>query len=100
MQEKRSKVKFGVKDLDQIATFEAQLKGQGTPLSKYFETHKSIQEKEKAKKLKKEMDDYKHIPEYKPKKDEKPISEFKGKLESSKIVHLKSLDIIFEAKYQ
>merc|ERR1712203_1298879 len=76
--EKRSKVTFGVRDLDQIATFEAQLKAQGTPLSKYFEIYKGIKETEKAKKLKKEMDDYKHIPEVKAKKAGKTTSEFKG----------------------
>lgn len=76
--EKRSKVTFGVRDLDQIATFEAQLKAQGTPLSKYFEIYKGIKETEKAKKLKKEMDDYKHIPEIKAKKAGKTASEFKG----------------------
>lgn len=76
--EKRSKVTFGVRDLDQIATFEAQLKAQGTPLSKYFEIYKGIKETEKAKKLKKEMDDYKHIPEVKAKKSGKTTSEFKG----------------------
>merc|ERR1740129_1445416 len=54
---KRSKVTFGVRDLDQIATFEAQLKAQGTPLSKYFEIYKGIKETEKAKKLKKDMDE-------------------------------------------
>ena len=76
--EKRSKVTFGVRDLDQIATFEAQLKAPGTPLSKYFEIYKGIKETEKAKKLKKEMDDYKHIPEVKAKKAGKTTSEFKG----------------------
>ena len=47
VQDKRSKVTFGVKDLDQIATFEAHLKVEGTPLLKYYETFKSIKAKEK-----------------------------------------------------
>ena len=79
MQNKRSKVSFGVKDLGQIAVFEAQIKAQETPLTKFFETYKGIKESEKAKKLKKEMDDYKHIPEVKSKKsDKKPAEEFQG----------------------
>merc|ERR1711956_18243 len=60
-----------------LTSLEAQLKAQGTPLSKYFEIYKGIKETEKAKKLKKEMDDYKHIPEIKAKKAKK-ASEFKG----------------------
>ena len=47
VQDKRSKVTFGVKDLDQIGTFETQLKTEGTPLLKYYETFKSIKAKEK-----------------------------------------------------
>merc|ERR1712141_488962 len=47
VQDKRSKVTFGVKDLDQIGTFEAHLKAEGTPLLKYYETFKSIKAKEK-----------------------------------------------------
>ena len=77
---KRSKVAFGVRDLDQIAAFEAQLKvaQERPPLAKYFDTVKSVKEAEKAKKLKKEMDDYKFIPEMKNKTKAKPVEEFKG----------------------
>merc|ERR1719273_2415095 len=78
IQNKRSGVKFGVRDLDQIATFETQIKAQGTPLSKYFDTYKGVKEAEKAKKLKKEIDDYKHISEIKPKKAGSKAPEFKG----------------------
>ena len=53
---------------------------QVTPLGKYFDIFKGIKEAEKAKKLKKEMDDYKFIPEAgkKAKKTEKKVEEFKG----------------------
>ena len=77
IQDQRSKVTFGVKDLAEIATFETHLRAKGTPLMKFFETLKAIKEAEKAKKVKKEFDDYKHIPEYKPSK-KKEVSEFKG----------------------
>ena len=82
MLEKRSHVTFGVRDLDQISTFEMHVKAEGTPLAKYYETFKGIKAEEKAKKAKKEMDEgYKFIPEYKAKsKDnkEKEQEEFKG----------------------
>ena len=50
IQDKRSKVTFGVRDLDQISSFETQLKAAGTPLSKYYETFKKIKETEGLKK--------------------------------------------------
>ena len=50
IQDKRSKVTFGVRDLDQISSFETQLKTNGTPLSKYYETFKKIKETESLKK--------------------------------------------------
>lgn len=80
MQKARCKVTFGVKDLQEIQTFEAQIQAKGTPLTKYFDTFKSIKEAEKAKKVKKDMDaDYKFIPEFKAKKKEdKSPEEFKG----------------------
>ena len=78
VQEKRSKVDFGVKDLDKISAFEAQIKAQGTPMSKFYETFKSIKEAEQAKKMKKDADkDYDFIPQVKPKKA-KEAEEFKG----------------------
>jgi nucleolar complex protein 2 len=68
IQDRRAKVSFGVRDLDQIRIFEAQLKNQGTPLGKYYETFKTVKEAEMLKKKQKELDDYKHIKEIKPKK--------------------------------
>lgn len=50
VQDKRTKVTFGVRDLDQISSFETQLKAAGTPLSKYYETFKKIKETEGLKK--------------------------------------------------
>ena len=50
IQNKRAKCSFGVRDLEQIATFEIQLKGTGTPLTKYYDTFKSVKEVEKSKK--------------------------------------------------
>ena len=50
IQDKRTKVTFGVRDLDQISSFETQLKAAGTPLSKYYETFKKIKETEGLKK--------------------------------------------------
>ena len=78
MQEKRSKVDFGVKDLDKISAFEAQIKASGTPMSKFYDTFKSVKEAEQAKKLKKDTDkEYDFIPQVKPKKAKK-VEEFKG----------------------
>ena len=79
MQEQRSKVDFGVKNLDKIEAFEMQLKAAGTPMSKFYETFKNVKEAEQAKKLKKAADkDYDFIPSMKPKKAKGSSEEFKG----------------------
>ena len=79
MQEQRSKVDFGVKNLDKIEAFEMQLKAAGTPMSKFYETFKNVKEAEQAKKLKKAADkDYDFIPSMKPKKAKESPEEFKG----------------------
>ena len=81
--EKRRKVTdFGVRDLDKIRIWEAALRQQGPPLSKYYESWKKVKEQDTLKKVtgKEEMDDYNFVPKMKDMKTKKTKSdeEFKG----------------------
>ncbi len=80
--EERSKVSFGVRDLDDIRTWEAQIMVTKTPpLAKWFDEFKGAKEAEQKKKKQQELDDYKFVPKMKIKsKDnaDKKDGEFKG----------------------
>ena len=79
--DKRRKVTdFGVRDIEKIRIWEAALRQQGTPLSKYYESWNKVREQETMKKVsgKEEMDDYSFVPKLDKKKKEKPAEDFKG----------------------
>ena len=76
--EKRSHVRFGIQDLEQVRAWEAQIMASGTPLINWYDTFRSVKEAEHKKKKQKELDDYKFIPKMKLKKGDKAPEEFKG----------------------
>ena len=79
---KRRKVTgFGVRDLEKIRIWEAALRQQAPPLSKFYESWNKVREEEAIRVIsgKDEMDDYHFVPKLKDKqKKQKTLGEFMG----------------------